>query len=73
MKSKFKIEGLDCANCASTLERVIKKVDGVINISINFMMERMEVEYEDDKKEEVLKNIKKIIKKEEPEVQLTEL
>ncbi len=29
MKSKFKIKELDCANCASELERAIQKVDGV--------------------------------------------
>ena len=29
MKSKFKIQGLDCANCAARLEREIQEVDGV--------------------------------------------
>ena len=29
MKSKFKIKGLDCANCAAELERAIQKIDGI--------------------------------------------
>ena len=29
MKSKFKIKGLDCANCASELERMLKKIEGI--------------------------------------------
>ena len=44
MKSKFKIKGLDCANCASQLERLIQKIDGIENASISFMTERMEIE-----------------------------
>ena len=41
MKSKFKIKGLDCANCASQLERAIQKLDGVESASISFMTEKM--------------------------------
>ena len=52
MKSKFKVKGLDCANCAAELERAIEKIDGIDNVSISFMAERMELEFEDVKKEE---------------------
>ena len=74
MKSKFKIQGLDCANCAAELERVIqKKVDGIENATISFMTERMELEYDESKKEEIIKKVKKVIKKEEPDVTIEEL
>ncbi len=73
MKSKFKIKGLDCANCAAELERVIKKVDGVENVSINFMTQKMELQYEEIRKEEIIKNIKKVVKKEEPDVTIEEV
>ncbi len=72
MKSNFKIEGLDCANCAAELERALSKVEGIKQVSINFMMQRMELVY-DGNKDEVLKSVKKVIKKEEPDVELEEI
>ena len=73
MKTKFKIKGLDCANCANELERDIQKLKGIENVNISFMIERMEIEYNENEKEEILKNIKKLIKKEEPDVELEEI
>ncbi len=72
MKSNFKVEGLDCANCAAELERRILKIEGVKQVSINFMMQRMELEY-DGNKEEIIKRLKKVIKKEEPDVEIEEI
>ncbi len=40
MKSKFKIKGLDCANCATELERTIQKLDGVESANISFMTQK---------------------------------
>ncbi len=73
MKSKFKIKGLDCANCASQLERLIQKIDGIENASISFMTERMEIECDDTRKEEIMQKLKKVIKKEEPDVIIEEI
>ena len=73
MKSKFKINGLDCANCASELERVIQKLDGVKGANINFMAQKMELEYDEDIKEEIIIEVKKVIKKEEPDVTIEEV
>ena len=72
MISKFKIKGLDCASCASELERAINKIAGIKNVSINFMTEKMEIEYEIEK-DEIIKNVEKIIKKEEPDVKIEEI
>ena len=73
MKSKFKINGLDCANCASELERVIQKLDGVKGANINFMAQKMELEYDEEIKEEIIAKIKKVIKEEEPDVTIEEV
>ena len=73
MKCKFKIKGLDCANCAAELEREIKKVEGIEEAAISFMTERMELEYDETRKEEILQKVKKLIKKEEPDVTLEEI
>ena len=68
MKSKFKIKGLDCANCAAELERKIEKIEGIENVNINFLSERMDIEYDETKKEELIQKVKKTIKREEPDV-----
>lgn len=73
MKNTFKIKGLDCANCATQLENVIKKIEGVESVSISFMMERMIMEYEEENKEIIMQKVKKTIKKEEPDVKIEEI
>ena len=73
MKMKFKIKGIDCANCAVELERAIQKIDGVTEASLSFMTEKLVMEIEDDRKDEVLKNLKKVVKKEEPDCTIEEI
>lgn len=73
MKVKFKIKGIDCANCAAELERAIQKIDGVTEASLSFMTEKLVMEIEDDRKDEVSKNLKKVVKKEEPDCTIEEI
>ncbi len=73
MKSTFKIKGLDCANCATQLENAIKKIEGVESVSINFMMEKMVMEYNEENKKIIMEKLKKTIKKEEPDVRIEEI
>ena len=73
MKFKFKIKGLDCANCAAELERKIKNIDGVNDASISFMSERLIIECEESIKEDVIEKVKKVIKKEEPDVTIEKI
>ena len=46
MKKTYKIE-VDCANCADKMEQAAKKTEGVKDASVNFMMLRMKVEFEE--------------------------
>ena len=73
MISKYKIKGLDCANCAAELERALQKIKGIENANINFITEKMQLEYDETKKEEIMKNVKKVIKREEPDVTIEEI
>lgn len=64
MKKTYKID-VDCANCANKMENAAKKTEGVKDASVNFMMLKMTVEFEDgaDPKEvmgRVQKNCKKV-------------
>ena len=72
MKKSFKLKGLDCANCAAKIEEHVKKVDGVENASVSFMTQKMVVETSSDD-EEILKKIKKVVKKEETDIKVEEI
>lgn len=73
MKYNFKIKGLDCANCAAELERAIQKIDEVNEASISFMTEKLVIECDEENKEEVMKKIQKVIKREEPDCTIKEV
>jgi len=47
MKKSYKIE-VDCANCANLMEEAANNTAGVKNASVNFMLLKMNVEFEDD-------------------------
>ena len=51
---KYKMEGLDCANCAAKMENAISKIDGVEKASISFMTQRLTITCDSDKLGEVL-------------------
>ena len=70
---KYYLENLDCANCALELERAIKKIDGIKDVNINFILQKMKLEYDEVNKEDIILNVKKTIKKEEPDVTIEEM
>lgn len=67
MKKKFKLQDLDCANCAAKMEEAIKKIDGVTDASVSFMNQKMVLEAEDDKFDAALKEAVEVCKKIEPD------
>ncbi len=73
MKSNFKLKGLDCANCALELEKTIGKIKGVKEVHINFMTEKMELVYDENFKDEIITKVKKVAKKEEPDIEIEEI
>ena len=48
MKKKFKIEGLDCANCAAKIEENLAKLEGVNSVSVSFLTEKVKFDLIDD-------------------------
>ena len=70
MKKTFSIE-VDCANCASLVEAAIKKLEGITDATVNFMTQKMTVEFADGADEKaVLKAIKKTAKRIEPDFEI---
>lgn len=62
MKKRFNLSDVDCANCAAKMEEGIKKLPGVNDASISFMAQKLTLDYEEDKLDEILKAAEKIIK-----------
>ncbi len=69
MKKIMKLEGLCCANCAAKIEEGVKKLDGVENVSLSFMTQRLTMEAEDGRVEELVEAARKIAEKIEPDVE----
>lgn len=70
MKKKFKLMDLDCANCAAKMEDAIKKIDGVNDATVSFMMQKLTLDADDDRFDEILKGAAEICKKVEPDCKI---
>ena len=59
VQEKYNITGMSCAACSAKVERVVGKLDGVENVSVNLLTNSMQVEYKEDKlsSNDIIKNI----------------
>ena len=70
MKKTYSIE-VDCANCANLMEDAAKKTPGVASAVVNFMTQKMIVEFEDGQDAKaVMKEVLKACKKVEPDCEI---
>lgn len=70
MKKSYKIE-VDCAACALKMEDAAKKVEGIVDATISFMTQKMNVEFvENADVAAVMGNVKKVCKKVEPDCEI---
>lgn len=70
MKKTYKIE-VDCANCANLMEDAARKIDGVDAATVNFMTQKMIVEFADGKEpKSVMADVLKVCKKVEPDCEI---
>ena len=67
MKKVYKLEDLDCANCAAKMEERIKKIEGVTDATVSFFTQKMTVVTEVEDQTEIMKEIVKVCKKVEPD------
>ena len=68
MKKTFKLQDLDCANCAAKMERAIQQVEGVISANVSFMTQKLSIEIADENFDSAWKEVKKKAKKANPDV-----
>ena len=70
MKKTYKMEDLDCANCAAKMEAAIRKIDGVADATVSFMAQKMTVEADDDRFESIMDEVVKVCRKVEPDCEI---
>ena len=70
MKKIIAMQDLDCANCAAKMENGISKIAGVNSVSISFMAQKMTLDIDETNSEQILKEIKAVCKRIEPDCKL---
>lgn len=70
MKKVFRLQDLDCANCAAKMERKIAQIDGVTYANVSFMSQKLTIEAEDDKFDSIMREAAKVCKKIEPDCKI---
>ncbi len=63
MKKRFELENLDCAHCAAKIEDAIGKLDGVNSATVNFMAQKLVLDADDERFDEILAKAKEVTKK----------
>ena len=69
MKKRFKFV-VDCANCAAKVEAAVKKIDGVNDATVNFMAQKLVLDADDARFDEILKEVEAVAKKVEPDCEV---
>ena len=67
MKKTFKLDEVDCANCAARMERTINEIEGVTSASVSFMTQNLTIEADEKDFNRILKEAQKAISKIEPD------
>ena len=67
MKKTFKLEDLDCANCAAKMEAAINKLEGVEKATVSFMTQKLSIEADEAVFDDVVQAAVKCIAQVEPD------
>lgn len=67
MKKRFQLQDLDCANCAAKMEAAINKIEGVKEATVSFMTQRLVIDADDARFDEIMKEVVKTCNKVEPD------
>lgn len=70
MKKKFKLQDLDCANCAAKMQEAIKKLDGVKDADVSFMTQKLTIEADEDRFDSIMEQVVAVCKKVEPDCKI---
>ena len=66
VKKTFRMEDLDCAHCAAKMEDGIRKLSGVEEVSVNFLAQKMIIEADEERFDDIMKQAARVVKKVDP-------
>ena len=70
MKKVYRMQDLDCANCAAKMENAIRRIEGVEECSINFMMQKLTIVCAEEKLDEIMHKAVAACRKVEPDCRI---
>ncbi|MCR8907378.1 cation transporter [Thermophilibacter sp. ET337] len=70
MRKSFKLDEIDCANCARKLQDALAKLDGVDAVSVNFMTQKLTLAAADERFDEVLDRVVALSARVEPDCEI---
>ena len=70
MKKVFKLIDLDCANCAAKMENAIAQMDGVQKVTVSFLAQKLTLEADDARFNEIVREMVKVCRKVEPDCEI---
>lgn len=70
MRKSYRLEEIDCANCARKLQEELAKLDGVDAVSVNFMTQKLTLSAADDRFDDVLGRVVALAAKIEPDCEI---
>lgn len=70
MKRRYKLTDLDCANCAAKMETAIKKIDGVHDATVSFMAQKLTIDADEDRFDDIMREVAAVCRKVEPDCRI---
>ena len=67
MKKRYKMIDLDCANCAAKMEVAIRKIDGVNDVSVSFLSQKLTIDADESRLDDIMSQVVKTCKRVEPD------
>ena len=68
MRKVFKLEDLDCANCAAKMEDTINKIDGVEKATMSFMTQKLTIVADDERFDKIMDEVERVCARVEPDM-----
>jgi copper chaperone CopZ len=70
MKKVFRMENVDCANCAAKMSDAIRKLDGVNSATVNFLTQKLTLDADDARFSSIVKQAQACCKKIDPDCEI---
>ena len=67
MKKRYKMIDLDCANCAAKMEDAIRKIDGVNDVSVSFLSQKLTIDADESRLDDIMAQVVKTCKRVAPD------